>query len=104
MKITMRAYGIALALTSSLTATATVNAIAISGNDLFVVNESNGNIGEYTTSGKTVNAELFSDLGEPDGIAIRSGSNVFPVPERSTVVMAALGLGVAAFWLRRRAE
>ena len=72
MKMTMRAYGIALALTCSLTASATLKAQSL-----------------YIGT---------------DDIAIRSGSNVIPVPEPSTVALAVLGLGVAAFWLRRRAE
>ena len=51
--------------------------IAVSGSDLFVANYvSNGTIGEYTTSGATVNASLVSGLSDPGGIAV-SGSNLF---------------------------
>src|ERR1035441_7352704 len=68
------------------TAGATVNAslitglsypegIAISGNDLFVVN-SPSSVGEYTTTGATINASLISGLYEPYGIAI-SGNDLF---------------------------
>ena len=34
----------------------------MSGSDLFVANYGNGTIGEYTTSGATVNASLVSGL------------------------------------------
>jgi hypothetical protein len=52
--------------------------LAVSGSDLFVVNRNNGTIGEYTTSGATVNAALVSNLGNnnPFGLAV-SGSNLF---------------------------
>ena len=43
--------------------------------DIFVTNY-NGTVGEYTTSGATVNASLVSGLYEPMGIAV-SGSNLF---------------------------
>lgn len=49
------------------------NAVAISGNDLFVVNGSG--VGEYTTSGATVNASLIS-VDAPYAIAI-SGNDLF---------------------------
>ena len=41
--------------------------IAVSGSDLFVVNNGSGgpgSVGEYTTSGATVNASLVSGLDE----------------------------------------
>jgi hypothetical protein len=58
--------------------------IAISGSDIFVANDflnssNKWTIGEYTTSGATVNANLVSSttlLFEPDSIAI-SGSNLY---------------------------
>jgi hypothetical protein len=50
--------------------------IAISGSDMFVVQDSNGTVGEYTTSGATVNASLITGLTNPIGIAV-SGSNLF---------------------------
>jgi len=50
--------------------------IAISGNDLFVANNYLGTVGEYTTSGATVNASLISGLAYPYGIAI-SGNDLF---------------------------
>jgi hypothetical protein len=46
------------------------------GQDIFVSNSSTGTIGEYTTSGATVNASLISGLNAPAGIAV-SGSNLF---------------------------
>jgi hypothetical protein len=50
--------------------------IAVSGNDLFVVNGESGTIGEYTTSAATVNADLISGLNSPAGLAI-SGNDLF---------------------------
>jgi DNA-binding beta-propeller fold protein YncE len=50
--------------------------IAVSGSNLFVTNQGNGTIGEYTTSGATVNASLITGLSGPGGIAV-SGSNLF---------------------------
>jgi hypothetical protein len=48
--------------------------IAISGDDLFVVNRGDapgtGTIGEYTTSGAVVNASLISGLNLPYGLAV----------------------------------
>jgi hypothetical protein len=42
---------------------------------LFVTNAASGTIGEYTTSGATVNASLISGLSDPVGIAV-DGSNL----------------------------
>jgi hypothetical protein len=60
--------------------------IAISGANVFVLNygtyingnynPASGSIGEYTTSGATVNAALITGLQSPQGIAV-SGSNLF---------------------------
>ena len=50
--------------------------IVVSGSDLFVTNSEAGTIGEYTTSGATVNASLISGLSAPLGLAL-SGSNLF---------------------------
>src|SRR5882757_1239823 len=49
--------------------------IAVSGEDLFVLNL-DGTVGEYTTSGQTVNAALITGLVKPQGIAV-SGTNLF---------------------------
>lgn len=55
----------------------------MSGSDIFVTNYFNssttpgtGFIGEYTTSGSTVNTSLVSGLDNPSGIAV-SGSDIF---------------------------
>jgi hypothetical protein len=37
---------------------------------IFVTNTGNGTVGEYTTSGKTVNASLISGLSNPSAIAV----------------------------------
>ena len=50
-------------------------AIAVSGSDLFVVNDT-GTIGEYTTSGATVNASLITGLSSPTAVAV-SGGDLF---------------------------
>jgi len=50
--------------------------IAVSGSDLFVANYGANSIGEYTTSGATVNASLISGLSGPIGVAIY-GSDLF---------------------------
>jgi hypothetical protein len=60
--------------------------IALSGSDIFVANNF-GSIGEYTTSGSTVNAALVPGLDNPDGIAI-SGTDIFvtfPMNIRSSI-------------------
>jgi hypothetical protein len=50
--------------------------IAVSGSDLFVANQTSGTIGEYTTSGATMNASLITRLTLPTGVAV-SGSDLF---------------------------
>jgi len=52
------------------------NSIAISGNDMFVVNYLSGIIGEYTTSGATVNASLITGMWERLGraLSLQSGT------------------------------
>ncbi len=52
--------------------------IAISGDKLFVTNFETGTIGEYTTSGATVNPALITGLIRPIGIAV-SGDKLFVV-------------------------
>ena len=49
---------------------------AARGDIIFVTNAGNGTVGEYTTSGATVNASLISGLSIPQGIAV-SGSDLF---------------------------
>jgi hypothetical protein len=43
---------------------------------IFVTNGVNGTVGEYTTSGATVDPALISGLSQPFGIAV-SGGNLF---------------------------
>ena len=59
--------------------------VAVSGSDLFVVSEGSGTVGEYTTSGTTVNASLVSGLNYPVGVAV-SGSELFVVNDASGTV------------------
>lgn len=49
---------------------------ALKAQNLYVVNSGNNTIGEYTTSGTTVNSSLISGLGTSYGIAI-FGTNLF---------------------------
>ena|ERR1017187_6403063 len=58
--------------------------IAVSGSDLFVSNLNNNTIGEYTTSGATVNASLISGLNHPHGIAV-DGSDLFVTSNGGTI-------------------
>jgi len=65
--------------------------IAVSGDDLFVTSQSNGTIGEYTTSGEVVNASLITGLSSPRAIVV--------VPEPSSLLLlsvAAAALALAA--------
>jgi len=52
--------------------------IAVSGANLFVVNNGSGTVGEYTTSGATVNATLVSGLSIPYGIAVLEETGSVP--------------------------
>ena len=54
------------------------SSIVVSGSNLFIANYNTNSIGEYTTSGATVNASLITGLSGPVGIAV-SGSNLFVV-------------------------
>jgi pectin methylesterase-like acyl-CoA thioesterase len=68
----------ALAATTALWAMSATARGEKSGGKIFATNPGNGTIGEYTTSGETVNASLLS-LGvnnNPRGIAV-SGANLF---------------------------
>jgi len=128
MKTTKKSYGIALALTCSLT-------VALKAQNIYVSNLGDNTIGEYGLDGSTVNASLISGLDGPEGIAI-SGNDLFvanngsgtigeyttsgavvnanlitelngpfgiaitPAPEPSGGALAAFG--AAALWLWRR--
>jgi PEP-CTERM motif len=61
---------------------------------IFVTNNDTFTIGEYTTSGATVNASLISGLNGPTFIAV--------VPEPSTYALMIAGLGLVGFVARRR--
>jgi hypothetical protein len=52
---------------------------------IFVANATTGTIGEYTTSGATVNASLVTGLNGPAGLAI--AAPVASVPEPSTFLL-----------------
>ena len=49
---------------------------AVPAQDIFETNADGNTIGEYTTSGATVDAALVSDLDKPYGLAL-SGSDLF---------------------------
>lgn len=55
---------------------------------IFVANHGTGTIGEYTTSGATVNASLISGLSGPGSIAV-SGSELFVVNPTPTNTIGA---------------
>jgi len=64
----------AVAILSVATAVVSLPATA-SGDNIFVANAGASTVGEYTTSGTTVNASLISGLDGPGAIAV-SGSNL----------------------------
>ena len=68
MKTTKMVYGIVLALTCSLAAT-------LKGQNIYIVNNGSGIVGEYGLDGSTVNASLIT-ASNPIGIAI-SGNDLF---------------------------
>jgi hypothetical protein len=68
--------------------------LVIDGNDLFVASVGSGTIGEYATSGATVNANLISGLDDwPAGIAV-----VVPEPATGSLLL----IGSAGLLLHRR--
>jgi hypothetical protein len=70
--------------------------------DIFVTSYSAGTIGEYTTSGGTVNASMVSGLSGPGGIAVTQD---VPEPTSLTLLFSALlGFGGYLFARRRRAK
>jgi hypothetical protein len=64
---------------------------ALDGSDLFVTEL--GRIGEYTTSGATVNASLILTNGEDAGIVIAPAAPGVPEPSTLGLGLAGLGLG-----------
>jgi len=76
--------------------------IAALGSDLFVTNWNSGTIGEYTTSGDTVNASLVANIPGVSGIAVADDNTdpaAPPVPEPAS---AAIFLVAATALLMRR--
>src|SRR5580693_6407606 len=69
MKTTKKIYSITLALTCCLTVT-------LKAQDIYVANYDSGTIGEYTTSGTTINADLVSGTFNPVGMVF-SGNDLF---------------------------
>lgn len=78
MKTTKIAYGIALALTWGL-------ATSLKAQNLYVADFNNATVGEYTTSGATVNASLITKLDGAVGVAI-SGTNLFVLSQAGGTV------------------
>jgi hypothetical protein len=62
-----------------------LSASPASAGDIFVTNANIGTVGEYTTSGATVNAALISGLSLPEDIAV-SGSDLFVVNSGSGTI------------------
>jgi len=71
--------------------------IAVSGPDLFVT-QYYGVVGEYTTSGVTVNSSLIVASDGTQGIAVIPQT----VPEPSSWTLFLGGWGLLAFWRMRR--
>ncbi len=61
---------------SLITGLADPDAVVVSGSNLFVSDYANANIGEYTTSGQTVNANLVTGLQHPESLT-SSGNDLF---------------------------
>jgi hypothetical protein len=80
--------------TSLMAATALLGLCLISAAQaqIFVVSWGPGTIGEYNVNGSVVNASLVSGLGYPFGLDVEE------VPEPSTWVLLASGLGVWLLW------
>jgi hypothetical protein len=70
--------------------------LALSGNDLFVANQSGTTVGEYdATTGAAINANFLTGLNLPAGLLVAS------VPEPSPWSMIAVG-GVALLGIMHR--
>jgi hypothetical protein len=72
----------------------TLGGIAVLGSNLYVTDELNDRVSEYTTSGDVVNLNVITGLGTPHGIVV--------VPEPSTLILAALGGLALLAWRWRR--
>lgn len=86
-----------LLLTTSVAALTFLTTVSSAcGGQIYVTN-ANGTIGEYTTSGTTVNASLITGLDFPGNIVV--------VPEPSSIVLATFGLaGLGTYRWRRRSR
>lgn len=69
MKTTKIVYGIALTLACSLATT-------LKAQDIYVANQSSGNVSEYGPNGSVVTGFSITGLDSPIGVAI-SGNNLF---------------------------
>jgi hypothetical protein len=77
---------------------------ARAGDKIFVTDTENGTVGEYTTSGATVNAALIPVPGFPAGEGLPAGIAIANIPEASTWVMSLTGFAALAFAGYRRAR
>ena len=79
-----------------------VSGLAVSGGDLYVIENALGQVGEYdAVTGAVVNAALITGLSNPAGIAIGT-AGVSPVPEPLWAGVAALLPIAAVVWIRQR--
>lgn len=73
-----------VSLFSALAVATALWASPATAGEIFVVNSSNGTIGEYTTSGATINASLISGLNSPFDVAV-SGTDLYVTNGNGTI-------------------